>query len=161
MLSSFGTEQEMTSVFLKSPQFDDVIRYSDWNKWEEFEASGLFGIPDIVFAFGKVTQSGQRIIRTHAFELKIRNWRRALTQAFRYAAFAHYSTVVLDDAHVQPALDSLQSFKNSNIGLLSIDRLGNIDSHYYPKFRRPYSIQLYQDYYSNLKLKLFNNPVLH
>jgi hypothetical protein len=155
MSVSFSSEKEMTRAFLESPQFDVSIRYVDWSMSQEFEAPGLFGVPDILIAFGKAIPSGQKIIHTYAFELKIRNWRRALAQAYRYSAFAHFSTVVLDQAYVHLALANLGLFERANIGLLSVDTERNVNWHYRSEFRSPYSVQLYRDLYARLETRLF------
>ncbi len=156
MTLPFSTEEEMVKVFLYNSKLDIKYKYLDWNMWETIEMEGLFGIPDVVMAFGKVSISGQKIIRTYAFELKLRNWKRALVQAFRYSAFSHYSIVVLDDANIQPALSNLAMFQRSNIGLLTLDRQGHITWYNEPKYQEPYSSQLYKTLSSNLSQKLFN-----
>lgn len=155
MINPFSTEKEMVNSFLHNPQLDKNLGYTEWKKWKAIEVSGLFGIPDVVIAFGKVSATGNRIVRTYAFELKLRNWKRALTQAYRYSAFAHYSSVVLDYAHVQPALENLYLFKRSNIGLLTIDTNNNIVWYNRPKYQQPYSAQLHKQLSLSIEPKLF------
>lgn len=160
MSSAFSTEQELTSAFVQSSVFKSDFNNPGWIRWQDFEVSGLFGIPDIVVAFGKRYPFGQKVIRTYAFELKLRNWKRALTQAYRYAAFAHCSFVVLDFTNIRPALQNLTMFENANIGLMSIDSRCNIINHYTPEYQKPYSIHLYSDFYSGLEKAIFENTYL-
>ena len=47
-------------------------------------------------------------------------------QAYRYASFADYSFVVLDEAYVHRAVAGLNQFKRSNIGLLSVRLDGGV-----------------------------------
>lgn len=56
-----------------------------------------------------------------AIEAKLKNWRRALTQAQRYKKFADYTFVLLDKAYAAPALKSINKFKSMNVGLITMD----------------------------------------
>lgn len=62
-----------------------------------------------------------------AIEAKIKEWRRALTQAARYLDFAHQSWVLLDSHYAKPAIQNAHEFRARNIGLLTIDSKGNIN----------------------------------
>lgn len=55
-----------------------------------------------------------------SIEAKLRNWKKALQQAYRYKRFSHYSFVLLDEGHLQPALKQIDLFKNLEIGLISM-----------------------------------------
>lgn len=59
-----------------------------------------------------------------AFEAKLRNWKRALMQAYRYKWFADYSYVVLDESHSKVAIENLDTFKKLNIGLITLNIKG-------------------------------------
>jgi hypothetical protein len=72
-----------------------------------------------------------------AIEAKLKNWKRALNQAFRYKWFASKSFVVLDSAHIKPALVNIYEFEKLNVGLAEIDILGNIQLHFKPKKANP------------------------
>lgn len=72
-----------------------------------------------------------------AFEAKLKNWKRAFTQAYRYKWFADYSYVILDEAHAKPAIKSISHFKNHNVGLLTISIDGRIDIHFSPTRQYP------------------------
>lgn len=72
-----------------------------------------------------------------AFEAKLRNWRKALLQAYRYKWFADYSYVILDAAHSNPAIQNIDSFEKMNVGLLTITTDGIIKEHFHPKRQKP------------------------
>lgn len=55
-----------------------------------------------------------------AVEAKLTDWRRALSQASRYLAFAHQAWVLLDHATVNPALSKIELFSALNVGLASL-----------------------------------------
>lgn len=157
MNKAFTTEEEMVSTFIKNPIQDIESQYAEWNRWAEREVRGLFGIPDVLIAYGKVGPFGQKCVRTYAFELKLRNWQRALVQAYKYSSFANYSWVILDQAHIKPALANIAAFQRANIGLLSIDITGAITYHHQPKFQTPYSPNLYNSLLGNLDKRLFHH----
>jgi len=51
--------------------------------------------------------------------------------------FAHYSYVIMDEAHAKPAIKQVAHFKNHNVGLLTLSVDGNIEIHYRPKKQPP------------------------
>lgn len=67
-----------------------------------------------------------------AIEAKLKNWKRALDQAFRYKWFAKKSFVVLDSMHIKPAIAHIDCFKRLNVGLAEIDKDGNLIRHFNP-----------------------------
>src|SRR5699024_4364390 len=77
-----------------------------------------------------------------AIEAKLRNWKRALQQAYRYRWFAEYAYVVLDHHYSGPAITQLNLFKKHNVGLASIDSKGNIIKHYHPKRKEPFDLRM-------------------
>ena len=54
-------------------------------------------------------------------ELKLRNWRRALHQAFRMQRSVDYSWVVLDSARAEPARRSVGEFRELGVGLATLN----------------------------------------
>ncbi len=103
-----------------------------------FEIEHLFGIPDIVFTELK----NENNICICAIELKLSNWKRALTQAFRYRSFADFSYVVLDNSRIKPAINHLSEFKSKNIGLFGLDENGSVYKYYSPIIKPPYSPEM-------------------
>lgn len=74
-----------------------------------------------------------------AVELKVEKWRDAFKQALRGRSFSEYQYVVLDAAHVSPALDNMEMFKRQGIGLVSVDTDGTFVKHHPPEKQRPFS----------------------
>lgn len=72
-----------------------------------------------------------------AIEAKLKNWKRALMQAYRYKWFADYSYVVLDNAHAKAAIENVDSFKKLNVGLISISTDGHLFKHNLAKSQKP------------------------
>ena len=73
-----------------------------------------------------------------AFELKLRDWRKALKQAHRYRFFAHVAIAVLPPDSCALALRFLDTFQALEVGLWSFDaETRGITAHYTPRPRRP------------------------
>lgn len=75
--------------------------------------------------------------KIYAIEGKLRNWKKALSQAFRYLDYANQSWVVLDKTNIKPALKNIDRFKKLNIGLASISSDGNVTSHFTSEINPP------------------------
>jgi hypothetical protein len=142
-MNAFISEIDLVRAVLRNEQFYELFGYDEWKMWKEQEVEGLFGIPDLILAFGKYDSIGRKIFRTLSFEFKCKNWQRALIQAYRYAAFSHYSFVILDAAFSKPAIQNIEKFQRSNIGLLTVDTKLNITFHFRPAYRKPYSSHSY------------------
>lgn len=63
----------------------------------------------------------------HAIEGKLRDWKRALWQAYRYLDYATRSWVVLDHAAIRPARENLAEFKRLNVGLACVSPTGEVE----------------------------------
>lgn len=74
-----------------------------------------------------------------AYELKLKNWKRALTQAFRYKSFANQSVVVMDDHFIGRAIKNIDEFKRTKDGLASFDLEKFFTVHYMPDQDIPFS----------------------
>lgn len=73
-------------------------------------------------------------LRIHAFELKISEWRKALSQAFRYSYFADRAIVVVPPQTLRLARAHLDIFKRMRVGLWGFDaRSGKIRRVYTPR----------------------------
>jgi hypothetical protein len=64
-----------------------------------------------------------------AIEAKLRDWRRALTQAYRYRHFSSEAWVLLDHGSISAALSRLDQFKATGIGLASFSLAGDLYVH--------------------------------
>ena len=131
----FATEQEMSKLFEK------YLKTNFGNTYLK-ECQGLFGVPDFVF-YAKENQD----ISIVSFELKLKNWRQAIKQAFRYKSFSNISYVVLSTKSVNAATNNIELFKRYNIGLARFDTDNNFEILHKPNSDSPYSQQL------NSKLK--------
>jgi hypothetical protein len=73
-----------------------------------------------------------------AFEIKIKDWRSALSQAFNYKYFANTSIVVLPPKDAENAKAFLKTFHLMNIGLWVFDeKQKNIKQIFTPSHKRP------------------------
>lgn len=56
-----------------------------------------------------------------AFEVKLSNWRKGLTQAHRYRYFANAAILVMPNNKISSALNYLNTFKKISVGLWAFD----------------------------------------
>lgn len=130
---TFKRESDLLATALASAYFRRLLTsYGDTKCL--LEPRGLFGIPDVVI----VNLDPNNCVEAFAFEMKLCNWKRALTQAYRYRSFAEMSYVVLSRKHVLPALLHLDDFRRANVGLLSLDETGDLYIHYQPTPEDPF-----------------------
>jgi len=74
-----------------------------------------------------------------AIEAKLKNWRRALNQAYRYKWFAESSFVFLPRENIAPAYKNIELFKQMNVGLGTVSKSKELDILLKPKKESPYS----------------------
>lgn len=142
-----GAESEFLQAFGKA--YLEGVR-SDGVAAEEFALPG-YGIADLVWiSWSRSTlEDGFTAIsleknlhrrQLFAFEGKIKDWRRALQQAFRYRYFADKSVVVMPHAESRPALAHLEAFEHAFVGFWSFDcDTGTIRKHFTPTRVRAFS----------------------
>lgn len=97
----------------------------------------------------KLRQPRQPVNRIIAIEAKLRDWKKALTQASRYQDFSHESWVLLDHHYCRAALKNTNQFIKRNIGLASIEKDGKLSVHIMPINKAPKSLYRYW-YASNI-----------
>lgn len=136
----FETEYEM------SLQFEKFLKSNFGNTYLK-EQSGLFGVPDFVI-YAKKEEDFAFI----SFELKLKNWKRAAKQAFRYKCFSNASYVVIGSSYANAALNNIDFFKQYNIGLATFNNENLFEIYFRPKLNEPFS--------ENLKRKL-RDSVIH
>ncbi|NMA50482.1 MAG: hypothetical protein GX951_01355 [Mollicutes bacterium] len=131
----FQTEKDLVIALLSTLE-EKKIRIE---KVKDFlilqEVDGMIGRPDVLLK----TKRGKKII---TIEVKLKNWKRALRQAYRYRCFSDMSYICMDSKNIKPALDNIELFMKSNIGLISIDRQGNVIIHYEPILKEAYNKRL-------------------
>jgi len=126
----FSSELEMSILFEK------FLKSNFGNTYLK-ECQGLFGIPD--FVFYSQTNDKLSII---SFELKLKDWKRAAKQAFRYKSFSNIAYVVLSPGNIQSALKNISLFEQYNIGLAKFNEESEFEIYYKPQSGQPYSQQL-------------------
>ncbi|MBZ4035938.1 hypothetical protein K6T82_14275 [Flavobacterium sp. 17A] len=126
----FNSEQEMSVVFEK------FLKENFGNSYMK-ECKGLFGIPDFVYY-----DKNDDKIELIAFELKLKDWKQAMKQAFRYKSFSNISYVVIPSVGVNVALKNIELFKKYNIGLAGFNSLREFEILFKPKSELPYSDNL-------------------
>lgn len=117
----------------------------------EFQVSG-FGVADFIWFVwrsetrkeeGSALEYRSRVRRGEsllAFEMKLRDWRKALGQAYRYRYFANAAFVVLPPKAALTARLNLEVFQKLGVGLWSFDKsTGVIRRIYSPRRRSPLS----------------------
>ncbi|MBI5215250.1 MAG: hypothetical protein HY960_05810 [Ignavibacteriae bacterium] len=138
------TESLFVNAFLKA--FLNLYTNQNGLVAKEFSLNG-YGIADLIYL--KITQSkwnDRDEIRTRkfvtAFEMKINDWQKALSQAMRYRYFANRVIVVLPDNNISRAKYFSGTFKSLHVGLWSFNkRTKEIQKIYTPHYSRPLNIQ--------------------
>ena len=95
------------------------------------EPKGLFGIPDVIIFNGKIV----------AIEYKLKNWKQAMKQAYRYQSFSDQTYVILDAAYINLAKNNIDMFIKFNIGLGAVDN-NDVKFYYKPIYKKPFSNKL-------------------
>jgi hypothetical protein len=142
---SFKSEKEMSKSF--KAYFSKELKCTGACVIEE--CKGLFGIPDYVV----VENDKNELKNIVAIELKIKNWKRALIQAFKYKSFAHKSIVVIDENFKHRALKNIEDFKRLKIGLASFNSGKEFVIHYMPEQDNPFSASYYDVIRSQIRKK--------
>lgn len=74
-----------------------------------------------------------------SFELKLKNWQRALYQATRYRSFSHRVFVVMPEDGAAAAFENRSSFIKANVGLISHSKTGHSEVLVRPSKRKPHA----------------------
>jgi DNA-binding transcriptional ArsR family regulator len=93
------------------------------------------------------------IVEICSFELKLKDWRRALYQATRYRSFSHRVFVVMPTEKANVAYRHQDSFRMANIGLMAHDTTGNSEVLIRPAKRQPNA-----GYRTIMALGMFSEP---
>lgn len=123
----FETELEMSKIFEK------FLKTNFGNAYLK-ECQGLFGVPDFVFYTKQKDE-----VSIISFELKLKDWKRAAKQAFRYKCFSNISYVVLSSKSANAALNNIELFERYNIGLAKFDRENEFQILSKPESSKPFS----------------------
>ncbi|WP_419783600.1 hypothetical protein [Maridesulfovibrio sp.] len=77
-----------------------------------------------------------------AIEAKLKNWKRALKQAYRYKWFSELSYVCLPSSNIGPAKTNIDEFKRLEVGLVSYDDDNKFDFIYTPPPAQPFDADM-------------------
>jgi hypothetical protein len=80
-----------------------------------------YGVADFVWLLPPPKKQKNGVFKLYAFETKIKNWRRAFQQAYRYSYYSDVSYVVLPPDSGEVASRYLDLFQLHNIGLWTFD----------------------------------------
>lgn len=131
----FQTEKELVIALISTLEEQKL----KLEKVREFlileETEGMIGRPDILLK----TKNGKKII---TIEVKLKNWKRALQQAYKYRSFSDVAFICMDDKNIKPALANLEIFKKSNIGLISINSKNEVIIHFEPSLKKAFIKEL-------------------
>lgn len=82
------------------------------------------------------------VTKTIAIEAKLKNWQRALKQAYRYKWFSHKTFVCLPVDSINPALKNIEKFKQMGVGLLGFSESMGIQTLYEHESEEPISDEM-------------------
>lgn len=82
------------------------------------------------------------VTKTIAIEAKLKNWQRALKQAYRYKWFSHKTFVCLPVNSINPALKNIERFKRMGVGLLGFSETKGIQTLYEHESEEPISDEM-------------------
>lgn len=131
----------------------------------EFSLAG-FGVADLVWIGWNPTKESENFTalclekqlsrrHLHAFEGKLKDWRRALQQAFRYRYFADKAIVVMPSENAGAAIENLEAFRHSSVGLWAFNiATDKIKEHYTPTRVRAFSSDAKQKAIRSLSSKI-------
>ncbi|WP_213807552.1 hypothetical protein [Granulicella sp. dw_53] len=88
-----------------------------------------------------------------SFELKLKNWQRALYQATRYRSFSHRVFVVMPVKGAYVAYQHEEQFRKANVGLVAHEKSGQSRVLVRPKKRSPHA-----GYRTIMALGMFSQP---
>jgi hypothetical protein len=124
--------------------------------FRELELNG-YGISDLLlFEYNRTPKKNYYTNQTlTVFEIKIKDWKKAIRQAFRYRYYSNRSIVVLPIEHIQSAKNNISAFKELNVGLWGYDRKDKrIIKCFTPRIRKPLNQQAKEKALSIIKQKI-------
>ena len=103
-----------------------------------------YGIADLaLLEFYTIRKDPKRLFTKRiitVYEIKIKDWRKALKQAYRYKYYSHKSIVVMPEEKVARAIKNIEIFRALEVGLWIYSREKNsINKVYTPRIKRPFS----------------------
>ncbi|MEG6570601.1 hypothetical protein [Thermoanaerobacterium thermosaccharolyticum] len=133
----FKSEYELVNNAI--PLIEKFFNYDNGHLEIIREPKGLFGVPDVLIYNGIII----------AIEFKLKNWRKAIKQAYRYKSFSYESYVILDQDFISTAKKNISEFQRFNIGLCGIGK-DYIVVYNKPKPKKPFDLDLRNKVYELL-----------
>lgn len=127
----FDTELRMHKYFGEFLKEKICSKYIDYI----YEVENLFGIPDYIL-FEKTQKNIRYVI---SIELKLKNWKQGIIQAFRYKNFSNDVYLILDERYIKSALNNIDMFKKYNVGLASFSINKKFFIYFIPIPEKPHS----------------------
>jgi len=140
---SFATESEMAEVM--DMVLARRLKFNQITSKREFRCP--LGVPDFLL----FRECAKTIAYVTVLELKLKNWRKGLYQAFKYRSYANSAYVALDAYHIKDALNNISLFEKFNIGLASIDLEG-----IFTVYAEPISDLPFSSYHASLLMSSLN-----
>ncbi len=97
------------------------MRFNQIVAKREFKAPQ--GIPDFLL----FRRCDSTLVYVVALELKLKDWRKGIYQAFKYRSFCNAAYVIVDRYYQDDALANIQIFVDSNIGLATFSLEGELE----------------------------------
>ncbi|MBI4158111.1 MAG: hypothetical protein HY505_00600 [Candidatus Yanofskybacteria bacterium] len=127
----------------ESISFDDIVYITKSPTKKITSAlSSLINEEFVVFREGKYISHrkyADLLTDSIAIEAKLKDWRRALKQAYRYKWFANKSYVFLPKENITMPEKNLDLFRSYNVGLASVSREDGLEVLFAPKDEPPVS----------------------
>jgi hypothetical protein len=138
-----SNELKLSKVFIASLKLEiNRKKLINYILGSELNLNG-YGIADLAlleqWPIKNKKKKSKRNILT-VFEVKIKDWRKALKQAYRYKYYSHKSIVIIPDYNADRAIQNLNTFKILQIGLWVFNDSSNTFKKIYtPKVQKPFS----------------------
>jgi DNA-binding transcriptional ArsR family regulator len=108
-------------------------------KWLRALAKAGLIEKDAMDSYSLISDQRMPKVEICSFELKLKNWKRALYQATRYRSFSHRVFVVMPPGSAGVAYRHKHFFERANVGLVSHDTSGQSRVLVRPKTRQPHA----------------------
>lgn len=87
----------------------------------------------------KIRQPAPIVDSIIAIEAKLKDWKRAMSQAYRYRGYADQAWVILDSSYANGAIAATYEFQRLNVGLKVMDKANRIETLVTPRLHPPKS----------------------
>jgi|WetSurMetagenome_2_1015567.scaffolds.fasta_scaffold04872_7 hypothetical protein len=143
------TESNFILFFVKAylDSFYEIEKNKNILIGKELSLNG-YGIADLViYLLPKENKKNEKKDKSKliTFEMKMKDWKKALSQATRYKYFSNQTIVVLPEEAKNSAIHNIDVFRNLNVGFWTFSKKNNrIYKVYTPRNRKPINKELNQ-----------------